>query len=688
MLIAAIFTVLLEGEPVADTEVCVAPGRGFATQTFTCATGDVALPAGEWTAFARRGRDLISDAVVTNAQELRLVRATRADVAAWPVAPNESRFVYVPRTRSALPVLETVPADTLAIPVTVQNGRVVSVGEATSDGRLRVTKSPSVVVPVTIERAPLGKSQPPLVTLTDAAGKVHKPVAPIASSAAGTELVFFRGVSGGLTAKVEGERWKTASGPADKPLTTTATSKLAVNWWLANDPSVLAREVPECTVKSDFDRSQPGKRFHFILAQCVRGNCSTVAERELPHDQARGVIELEGIPAGRYRMEIEYPNLPPVWKVVEVAADEVTRTDFEARWFTFFGKVTRGAKPAHVRVFGTVSDPESGEYHAILSRGPERNGLDFLVPCDGGRQFNFVYDDPPAENTRFDIEIPSNRVPVSVFDAATGTPVAQARVTLTALQEGSDSAAHFAGIGHNSDDQGHADLGPVLTNRRLIVCADHADYLRKCTDPFRMKGIDEKAIRLDLQKADKRAGRVIVNGEIQAGGVTFFGADGTMGERLFVKPDGTFTMQRPHAAGELVAFVSRSHPLYVFALQRPVGETLDIRVPDGPLRSFDVIRAGTATEVGFFTFAMGDLIVPMQVVSDYIARRGAQPALTPGATAPVRDVVQTGPISVIFVPVTYLKDRMSGGRDPVLGFPEGRSLPRQPLGDRPSVTIE
>lgn len=699
-LLALAFTITFEGKPVTDAEVCVAQGTGFSARSYTCSR-EPAVPTGEWTAFARRGPELISDS--TGAKELRLVRATRADVGAWPVAEGESRFVYIPRTRSLLPVFDSVPAETLAIPLTLKEGRIVAVGEAASDGRLRVPASTAVVVPVTIERAPEGKSQAPVVTLTDAAGKVHKPVAALSSSAAGTDYVFFRGASGNVTANLEGERWKKATATIEakppavtlgKPLVTTVASKVIVSWWLATDPSVLARETPPCEASSKLRvrEREPGKKFELSLMLCrPGGSCLGEVKRELPMSEARGVVEFEGVPAGRYRMRLEYPNVGPLYKALEVTSGEVTRTDFEARWFQFFGKVTKGAKAAHVSLFDTVTDPETGEYQAILSMNPGPSSLEMILPCDGSRVFSYVADEAPAENARYDIEIPSNSVPVDVFDAATGLPIANALVVLSALMEDSDSAAHFAGasFGGRADDKGHVDIGPVLTNRRLMVCAQHENYLRKCADPFRMKGIEKKAIRLDLTKAEKRPGRVITTGDIHPQSmVLFFSPDGSMLERLPVKADGTFSLQKPHGAGVIVGFVSRSHPLYVFALQRPIGESLEIRLPAEPLRSFDVVRAATATELGFYTLAMGNLVIPMQVVTEYVGRRGLQSALPPGATSSMRDIIETGPISVIFVPGAYLRERSAQGRDPVLGFPEGRSLPRPLLGDRPSVTFD
>ena len=71
-------------------------------------------------------------------------------------------------------------------------------------------------------------------------------------------------------------------------------------------------------------------------------------------------------------------------KEVRVAADKPNDVEFEIRYATFFGRVTRGGKPLHVRLFETATDPDTGDYTAALPALPKAGAVVTLVPCDGG----------------------------------------------------------------------------------------------------------------------------------------------------------------------------------------------------------------------------------------------------------------------------------------------------------------
>lgn len=140
------------------------------------------------------------------------------------------------------------------------------------------------------------------------------------------------------------------------------------SWCIGGTPVDLAKLAPPkrpCGKNDDEEGEEKG--FRVELEQCPG-----LATKELPMDALRGSVE--------------------------VKADAKSETDVEIRYITFFGKVTRGKKPAHVRVFGAVTDPETGEYVAIVRRLPPMNTVPFTVDmCDGGPEFWYLPETAPAD---------------------------------------------------------------------------------------------------------------------------------------------------------------------------------------------------------------------------------------------------------------------------------------------------
>jgi hypothetical protein len=133
-------------------------------------------------------------------------------------------------------------------------------------------------------------------------------------------------------------------------------------------------------------------------------------------------------------------------------------------------------------------------------------------------------------------------------------------------------------------------------------------------------------------------GRVFAPGR----SVVVWHAGGGMSERLTTDDEGRFNYKRPHAPGEVVT-VSSNAGFYAFMQPRiEPGEIFEIRFPNARLRTFAVHLAPASTdEFGFFTIALGDLVVPHEPLSDHIARSDQQAVLKPGWTTVVANVFET-----------------------------------------------
>ena len=343
----------------------------------------------------------------------------------------------------------------------------------------------------------------------------------------------------------------------------------------------------------------------------------------------------------------------------------------------------------HARVFGTVTNPETGGYTAVMSSLPG-HGSPFSVQfCDGSSLYRFVPDGPPPENGEFNIEIPENRIAVEVVDKATNLPVEGATVTLAALVPKEDASAHYAGPAGRTDENGRFVLEPILRNRELAICARHQEYESECADRFTMKDTREKSVRLALQKANVRRGR-IASGQPTYGQLIWFSFDGRIAEMVGeFNSEGDFTYKKPHAEGEIVVLISADQPLYAFRHPPLRDQQLfEIAIPNAPRRTFSVtLSPNTREDRGFLALQIGDVIVPSNALGWHLMRRRIQSLLLPGATLNIPDVLETGPISVILVPLDVWRN-YEGTRIEMPLIPEFGSFPRQRLDSSNTITFQ
>ena len=142
-------------------------------------------------------------------------------------------------------------------------------------------------------------------------------------------------------------------------------------------------------------------------------------------------------------------------------------------------------------------------------------------------------------------------------------------------------------------------------------------------------------------------------------------------------------------AGEVVSVVSAGAPLLV--LRHPQlrdDEPFNIEYPTTPVRSFNVSLSAEAREVkGFVSLSIGDIVVPLNVLSQHLRPREARPLfLVPGAIA-VRDIVASGPVAFIFAPMSWAENY---GKDTSIDFfylPAAGALPRVVAGSNSTIAV-
>lgn len=460
---------------------------------------------------------------------------------------------------------------------------------------------------------------------------------------------------------------------------------VTVNWWTPNDLAAMVKGG-DCSSGD----AKPAK-FTVTLLVCpyrdpwlpvvpgMNRQCKAKETHELPADQRSGAVTFNDVPQGLHLLFFKAGNLQPVDKPLRVYGGPNEVEQVEVKWLTVFGRVTKGGRPVHARLFNTaVTDPSTGRYTAAVTRFPSGDPM-VIKPCDGSREYWFVPESAPAENASFDIELPSNRLEIDFVDAATSQPVKNVPVNYSAFHDERENTAYFSMFAGRSDERGRVTIEPLIAGKPVRVCARPDDYESVCSDPFTIKANETKQLRIPLTKAVTAEGRVLTPGRSR---VIWHNLAGVT-ESVYTDKEGRFIYKRPHEPGEIVTVLSGAG-FYAFVQPRiEVGQNFDIALPYARRRSFEVsLSRNSRAPVGFFTIALGDLIVPDYGFAQYLMELKQQPALQPGSTTVVSNIFETAPISVIFVPSGGAK----GGNWSL--HPEARSLPRRALGESNAVTFD
>jgi hypothetical protein len=679
--------------------------RFFTSSVVECHPATENVPA-DWNRFAREG-----DALISAGSDLKLIPAAKINAT---VPSGASLFAYVPRTSFAIPG-NVIPADTDVIPLLIKEGKVVAIANRVNvpaGKSANVVFDPpranhvDVVVPIVFAPKSDPSIEPPQVLI----GEKDKPIVAL-NKGTDASLLVFRDVAPAKV-KLSGKRWKTTevgltAGPVVvlDPITATQTSKLIVNWWAAVDPATLRRnDSGECKTSDrafGFDQAATKEtKFVAIAYGCQQfvnrpgtvdpRSCKEVARQDIDPNLKRGTVEFEGVPVGTYLIDLDYPGLPELEKRIELDPQGTATLDFPMHYISFFGRVTRGGKPLHVSIFGTQTDPATGQYVAVVRRLPAEANTQEILPCDGSSPLRIVSDKPPKENEAFDIDVPDNRIVVEVYDKASAAPITKARVSYGARKPDSDDSMHFVGSAGETDAQGTMTIASVLNNRTIHLCATREDYEGSCAPDFTMKDVSEKSIRLDLTKAVRRSGRIDAHGPFTHGWLVWVSpVTGVLTELLRENDfaaDGTFAYKKQHSPGEIVMFTAADKPMYVFRYPALEPEqSFDVVLPPAPSKNIAVSLAETAKEAGWLTLQIGDIVLPSNVFGFHLqARHFMWSTLSPGGTLTIPDILATGPITVILIPQSYLMSH-PGAQPPYV--PDAAVFPRQQVGPANAVAF-
>src|SRR5262249_48958782 len=178
-------------------------------------------------------------------------------------------------------------------------------------------------------------------------------------------LLFFRRVPAGAhMVTLAGDPWMTVNRPVKvdagaiaivSPLVARIGTALRVHW---SRGSAMPHDR-DCD-----DKPAKPLPLTLTLLACpdeTSARCTEITARETPRDMQSGIIEFPGVAAGAYAL-----RAAKFEKRIRIAADKANDVDFEIRYAPFFGRVTRGGKPMHPRLFGTATEGDNSGYTAAL----------------------------------------------------------------------------------------------------------------------------------------------------------------------------------------------------------------------------------------------------------------------------------------------------------------------------------
>ncbi|HEV7765278.1 MAG TPA: hypothetical protein VGQ76_09770 [Thermoanaerobaculia bacterium] len=577
-----------------------------------------------------------------------------------------------------------VPADMTVVPLAVHAGRVTAVGEplrvaagktATLSQFVRSQTGTTVLIEATVEEpwlTQLGKlREVPEAVLETAGGTPLRPMLPLRSGGEWVKsLLIFRNVPPGKAVlRMSGTLWQKTEASLSvsrqavqilAPAIALAPSgALSVAWQSSDPQAFLSRSSKnQCNENSEAGKKEEPLRGadEVRLIACATlppedpAQCSLYASAPIEAAASAGAATFRGVPEGDYLAEVQQGAITRR-ETIHVAVLEHAEKRVILERTGIRGRVTRGQQPVEAEVvFGSkgraVSDPTTGEYYAPID-GDFASSLVTVRPCVASSAYKVL--GPAGTADAFDIELPDNSVSVAVLDTRTGKPVDEATVTYAIATSATSAGVAFYDS-TRTDTDGVVEIVELSTVGFVEICADKTEYARACAPRFQLGSDEKKQVRVQLDAAGAREGRVVFPRPIEAGRIYFVISPGRIVASARIERDGRFTYELPSPTLPMyVAFFGRNLPLFLASYQEPtLGEPFTVTVPPSgrPL----TIRRLSGAAAAPFTLAFGGLTVPRLVFDQHQQLRNRESRLQAGSALIVPDVAALGPVEVVMGP--------------------------------------
>jgi hypothetical protein len=364
--------------------------------------------------------------------------------------------------------------------------------------------------------------------------------------------------------------------------------------------------------------------------------------------QGNSSLSVDGVPAGSYIVAVRPPFGKEQRFPVQIVTAQQETVSIVITPFSFFGTVKLNGQPVHAHlVFATgegMTD-DTGRYTASLA-GPPLTNIVRVELCGSSRWYDHFPASAIDPNSPHDIDLRVTPLTIHIADPA-NRPLKNADVSLCVVKKLAEDGAtpqicrHTYSAGRTNDE---GDLvAEIPADLPIQACAVHAGFARKCGAVVLPK-LEEG--RHTLVQFDVVGLRGRVEGHSGAGTLTFVAQTGQTTEEVPLAPDGTFIARLRHASPEHFVYASANRPLTVLPMPIAASEDFVVTVPPAPVRSFTVTAPDMTAKVGFVGVWIGGLYVPLLALDFHQTSRGLDSMLYRGTSLALRDISETGPITV------------------------------------------
>ncbi len=629
--------------------------------------------------------------------------ATADDVAILEGETAKNRGAVIPVPRGATSIL--VPADTPLLPVIVHGGKPTRIGSLatvgagktllvrainntqyvmtalrpvdpfTGQGLVATTEGGVVCAQLYSQQflALLGKQAVPDVTLRDGRGRPHAPIlAPMYSQNLLNNIFVFDDVPpGDATLLIGGARWLAQQVPVSiTPGGLVISDLIPVHVGSALDvtvtdiagwsqPNRVSCDAVTDPLRANADQAERpniavydcGKYLHSIrLTVDTPKRCTVIQEKRGDWATASSAVtQFAGLTPGAYLVTVSRGSHTAAMDTVETAPGESIRLTMSGRGFYVAGRITRGGKPVVAQLLfrtGSAVSTPSGEYGAYLTASPGKTNIQ-VKACDHSFEYIHVPESEVAAGAGYDIDVPINKVEVTVTDAVTGSPLPDARAIATVFRDKGDTQGLYMMPGER-DSNGRVVVDSLPSGKTTRICAEAANYKSACDTVEILKDVQEVSIA--LRPAAERHAHV---GTGKYSLAYWCLADGTVTEHAAVDENGDIRFHLNHGAPEYTVLVGAS-PLYVIPAVSADPGGLPTEIAPPGLSATRAIRIAVAPSLKQSTAIIGLVVngvrIPQSAFAQHQRFRRAPFMLIGRAAVEVYDIYTTDIVDVILGP--------------------------------------
>jgi hypothetical protein len=472
-----------------------------------------------------------------------------------------------------------------------------------------------------------------------------------------TSIVTFEDVPpGDYTLELSGEFWSRdrldihvdaptgVVAQTTRPLLTRPRARIDTSWTIGGDlaatPSVAACDgaKPTATTLTLF-------RCAFPFPRCAPGDRTLVKRLGLDRE-VRGRTSFDEVEPGDYYIELERADLRAFGRAAaRVAVASTVSLKLEPLVVT--GRVTQASKPVKAEIQfatgSTVSDGQTGEYYALLTKSPGKQAIGVTV-CGAKQQYIDVPSRALVASDRYEIDIPANHLEVQVVDAATSTPIANARVSGRPVTERQDLEWRLLGI---TSDDGVAREANISKTAPFEVCAAAPGYDRRCSTDVHML-TETVTVTLALPRSTKRTVRIAWDHDL-GGGMMFVVLHGSVVAQSAIDPRKMFQLDPNTPPDADVYIAAPYYPLTRLSVPILASDDPVLELPARNNLSFSVtLPRGAKHAGGSLGIEMGDAPVPSDVLRYFqMMANQSSPEIRPGDTVQFGAIDASAPITVL-----------------------------------------